>query len=605
MSEPAYIIGIDLGTTNSIVAYTKSEIEKGENPEINVFEVSQLTGPGAVEKRDILPSFVYLPGEHEVSENSLELPWESEKNVAVGEFARSRGEEVPQRMISSAKSWLCNQMVDRNKKILPWGAPEDIPKLSPVESSAEILKHIRKAWNNHFAAEDDSLKIENQEIYLTVPASFDAVARELTVKAANMAGLANITLLEEPQAAFYSWIDASGDDWRESVNPGDRVLVCDVGGGTTDFSLIEVSDENGELALDRVSVGNHLLVGGDNMDLALAYSVSNKMAQKGTKLDAWQMRGLGHSCRRAKEKLFSGMEEDTYPVTILGRGSSLIGGTIKTELTLSEVEQVIVDGFFPSCSAEDRPASPPKLGLKEIGLSYEADPSVTRHMAQFVGQQKKENDSPKFPSAVLFNGGIMKAPSVRKRVLDVLSSWTREDSGVNIKELKTFDFDLSVARGAAYYGLARRGRGIRIRGGLGRSYYIGVAASMPAIPGMPVPVKALCVAPFGMEEGTSTSLPDQEFVLVVGEPVKFDFLGSSQRYDDTPGTVVEEWEAEIKELTTVEATLDGEHGSFVPVTIEIRVTEIGTLEFWCVSREDDRRWKLEFNVREKEDGVII
>lgn len=599
MADPIYVIGIDLGTTNSIVAYTKATIEKGESPEIQVFSVPQLTDAGTVEKRDVLPSFIYLANPHELSNNTFSLPWENDSAVSVGEFARNRGEEVPQRMISSSKSWLCNQMVDRNKAILPWGSADDVTKLSPVEASSRVLTHIRDAWNYEFAREDSSLAIENQEIYLTVPASFDAVARELTVQAANMAGLSHVTLLEEPQAAFYAWIDKKGDNWRENVMPGDMVLVCDVGGGTTDLSLIKVSDEEGSLVLDRVAVGNHLLVGGDNMDLALAYTVSAKMAEKGKKLDAWQMRGLGHSCRRAKEKLFSDSGENTYPVTILGRGSSLIGGTLKTELNLDEASRVIVDGFFPQCSMNERPKAVKTLGLKEIGLSYEADPAVTRHLAQFIGNRKKEDEGNSFPTAVLFNGGIMKASPIRKRVLDVLSSWQEDQPDKAIRELKTEDFDLSVARGAAYYGLARRGRGIRIRGGLGRSYYIGVAASMPAVPGMPVPTKALCVAPFGTEEGTSVRLPEKEFVLVVGEPVKFDFLGSSRRFDDTAGTIVEAWEDQIEEITTVEATLDGEYGTFVPVTIEVRVTEIGTLEFFCVSREDDRKWKLEFNVREK------
>ena len=599
MTEPTYIIGIDLGTTNSIVAYTKTDVPTGETPEIHVFEVPQLTGMGTVEVREMLPSFLYIPTDPEKANDGFALPWDREGSVSVGEFARSRGEEVPQRMISSAKSWLCNQMVDRNKAILPWGSTEDGIKMSPVDASSRVLKHIRDAWNHEVAGSNPDVAMEHQEIYLTVPASFDAVARELTVKAAQMAGLENITLLEEPQAAFYAWIDSKGDSWRENVTPGDLVLVCDVGGGTSDFSMIRVSDEAGNLVLDRVAVGNHLLVGGDNMDLALSYAIYNKMAEKGTKLDAWQMRGLSHSCRRAKEKLFSATGEQVFPVTILGRGSSLIGGTIRTELHLDEVSQVIVDGFFPACAADDTPQVKQTIGLKEIGLAYEADPAVTRHLARFIRESSQEGAENHFPTAVLFNGGIMKANPIRKRVLDIIGAWQGNETAQPLRELQTANFDLSVARGAAYYGLARHGKGIRIRGGLGRSYYIGVAASMPAVPGMPVPTKALCVAPFGMEEGTSAALPDQEFVLVVGEPVKFDFLGAANRFDDQPGTVVENWEGQVEEITTVETTLDGDYGTFVPVTIEIRVTEIGTLEFFCVSQQDDRRWKLEFNVREK------
>jgi hypothetical protein len=437
--------------------------------------------------------------------------------------------------------------------------------------------------------------MENQEILLTVPASFDAVARELTVKAAELSGLENVTLLEEPQAAFYAWIESTDHEWRNMVTQGDLVLVCDVGGGTTDFSLIKISEEQGELALDRIAVGEHLLVGGDNMDLALAYSISRQMAEKGTRLDAWQMRGLWHSCRNAKEQLLSDPDAQEYPVTVLGRGSGLIGGTIKTVLSRDAVEKVLLDGFFPVCERTTRPVSPQKTGIQEIGLSYASDPAVTHHLAEFLQQNNGET----LPTMVLFNGGVIKTKNVRNRIMEVMSSWKGSEDAPPIREIPSNDFDLAVAKGAVYYGMAKRGRGIRIRYGLNKSYYVGIAASMPAVPGMPAPIKALCVAPFGMEEGTGATLENQEFALVVGEPVKFDFL-SSMRHDHELGTVVEDWEGEIRNIAEIETTLDGELGSVIPVTLEIRVTEVGTLELWCVSREDGRRWKLEFNVREKE-----
>jgi len=530
----------------------------------------------------------------------LALPWNQDNEKIVGEFARERGTEVPQRLISSSKSWLCNTMIDRNKPVLPWEGPADISKMSPVESSSVILQHVRDAWNHSMASADDRLKIENQEVFLTVPASFDAVARELTLKAARYAGLSNVTLLEEPQAAFYSWIDAAKDLWRKKVTKGDRVLVCDVGGGTSDFSLIHVNEDDGELVLERVAVGEHLLVGGDNMDLALAYSIAKKMADTGTRLDAWQMRGLVHSCRKAKEKVLSDPAIEEYPVTILGRGSSLIGGSIKTSISAPDIENAVMDGFFPFCEDSEFPVKSPKIGLQEDGLSYESDPAVSRHLAKFLNQQKNDSgDAIVLPTAVLFNGGVMKSGKVRKRILDIIDSW-RENKTTAIRELGSDDFDTAVARGAAYYGLARRGRGIRIRGGLGRSYYIGIAASMPAVPGMPAPVKALCVASFGMEEGTDIHLKNKEFVLTVGEPVHFEFLGSLSRKNDTAGEIVEDWQDEIEEITSIETTLDGEAGQMVRVTLEIKVTEVGTLELWCVSTESDLKWKLEFNVREQE-----
>lgn len=600
MSEPVYIIGIDLGTTNSVVAYTEANIIKGETPNIKMLKIPQIVGPGTVEKREILPSFILMNERNDVMDEALNLPWDNEIHYAVGEYARDRGAEIPGCLISSSKSWLCNTMIDRNKPVLPWGGGDKQPKLSPVEASAAILRHIRDAWNNIIAKDNEKLLIQNQEIFLTVPASFDAVARELTVKSASLAGLPKVTLLEEPQAAFYAWIESSGQ-WRDSVKEGDLILVCDIGGGTSDFSLINVSDNDGELLLERIAVGDHLLVGGDNMDLAIAYSISRRMAEKGTKLDSWQMRGLWHSCRRAKENVLSDPEKNNYPVTILGRGSSLIGGTIKTELSMDEVQQLILDGFFPKCEITAELITNQKAGIREIGLSYEADPAITHHLASFLGRQKIDGENYRLPNAILFNGGVMKADPVRERIKETLSSWTGQEISTSIKEIDTKDFDLSVARGAVYYGMARRGEGIRIRSGLGKSYYIGIAASMPAVPGMPVPTRALCVAPFGMEEGTKAKLENQEFIIVVGEPVKFDFLGSSLRPEDSLGTVVDDWKDEINELTTIETTLDGDYGSVIPVNLEIDITEVGTLELWCVAREDDRRWKLEFNVREKEN----
>jgi len=598
VSEPVYIIGIDLGTTNSIVAYTGIAAENGETADIRVFEIPQVVSPRSIEKRSVLPSFLYIPTAAEASAGAFDLPWKSGSRIVVGEYAQARSAEVPQRVIASAKSWLCNTSVDRNKSILPWEAPEDVEKISPVEASAAILTYMRNAWNHEMAVGNPDLLMEHQDIFLTVPASFDAVARELTVRSAALAGLPNITLLEEPQAAFYSWIESSGDRWRKNVTRGDRILICDVGGGTTDFSLIQVSEEDGQLVLERTAVGEHLLVGGDNMDLALAYFINHRMAQKGTRLDSWQMRGLVHGCRNAKEQIYSRPDVETWPVTILGRGSSLIGGTIKTELAGSDIESVLLDGFFPECDATAMPMAPQRAGLQEAGLVYASDPAVTRHMAAFLNRQAGgDGQVMEVPTAVLFNGGVMKAPTIRHRIKTVLNSWTNGDR--EIREINTENYDLAVARGAACYGQARRGRGIRIRGGLNQSYYIGVAAAMPAVPGIPAPVKALCVAPFGMEEGTESQLTQREFVLVVGEPVRFDFFGSTIRKDDPIGTVIEDWRDEIEEITTLETTLDGPQGTSVRVNLDVRATEIGTLEIRCVSVEDGTRWKLEFNVREQ------
>lgn len=596
--KPRHVVGIDLGTTNSVLAATDVE-SAAAAPGIRVLPIVQVTAPGNVDARALLPSFIYLAGTHDLPAGSLDLPWAKRRDYGVGEFARERGAEVPGRVIASAKSWLRHAGVDRTAAILPWEAPEDVPRLSPLAAQTRILEHLRDAWNAEMAAADRRLRLDEQEVYLTVPASFDAAARELTARAAAEAGLAHVTLIEEPQAAFYAWLDREGERWREKVRVGDLVLVCDVGGGTTDLSLIAVTEEAGDLVLERVAVGDHLLLGGDNMDLALAHAVAAKLARDGQALDAWQMRSLWHSARAAKERLLGGGAAASEPIILLGRGSKLVGGSLRSELTRDEVERILVDGFFPPCGPDERPAPAARGGMRELGLPYEADPAITRHIAYFLARHLPAG---RMPTAVLMNGGVMKSPALAERVMAVLAGW----AGGGARLLASADLDLAVARGAAYYGLARRGRGIRIRGGTARAYYIGIESAVPAVPGVPAPQKAVCVAPFGMEEGSEAALPGREFGLVVGEPVTFRLLASSVRGDDRIGTVVESWEQDdLEELEPVVATLPAEEGAavaggaVVPVRLLSRVTEIGTLEIWCVSRtESDRRWKLEFNVRE-------
>ncbi len=595
-----YIVGIDLGTTNSVVACVEAQ-EEGAAP-LRVFDVPQLTAPGTVEARPLLPSFLYIPAAGELPPKALALPWGEEQDV-VGAFARQRGAEVPARLVASAKSWLSHAGADRTAPILPWGSPEEVRKLSPVEVSARYLAHIRHAWDAAFPA----APLAEQDVLLTVPASFDAVARELTTRAAADAGLPQVTILEEPQAAFYAWIDANGDAWREAVRIGDLVLVCDVGGGTTDLSLIAVREQDGGLALERVAVGDHILLGGDNMDLTLAYRVRERLASEGTKLDEWQFRGLGLSCREAKERLLGDGAENRFPIAILGRGRKVVGGSLSTEVERAEVESTLVEGFFPRCKIDDRPQAQRRTALQEIGLPYASDPAVTRHLAQFLARQGQAAESKSAgaarPTAVLFNGGVMRAAQLQRRLVEVIDGWfgTRKDG---VRVLTGGDPEHAVARGAAYYGLARRGRGVRIRGGTARVYYIGVETAMPAVPGMRPPIKAFCVVPHGLEEGSEVDLPAQEFGLVVGEPTEFRFLSSATRRDEV-GTTVETWEDDIDELAPLETTLawKGHEGTAVPVHLQARVNEVGVLELWCVSRDEKQRWKLELNVRPATQGA--
>ncbi|MBI3757184.1 MAG: Hsp70 family protein [Deltaproteobacteria bacterium] len=606
MTTSRYIVGIDLGTTNCVVAYVDTQTADLEQPEIKLLRIPQLVTPGNAEERDTLPSFLYLPTGHEFPAGSLTLPWADDLSFAVGALARTRGAEAPGRLISSSKSWLCHVGVDRTAPILPWGGGDDLKKMSPLEVSSQYLVHIRNAWSYLVAQGEPTLFLENQDILLTVPASFDAAARELTVQAAERAGLPSIRLLEEPQAAFYAWIHGAGERWRKQVKVGDIILVCDIGGGTTDFTLISVSDEGGELELKRVAVGEHILLGGDNMDLALAYAVQQRLAAKGTKLDAWQLRGLSQNCRAAKETLLQADAPKSQPLAILGRGSSVIGGAIRTELAYQELETTLVDGFFPRCESSDLPKSGRRVGFQEMGLPYAADPAVTRHLAKFLTRQRTaELTSQSFvhPTALLFNGGVMKADLLRQRVVEVLNGWLDQEDSPALRTLAGTDLDHAVACGAAYYGLARRGKGVRIRGGAARSYYIGIETSMPAVPGVRAPLKALCVVPFGMEEGTESDIPGQEFGLVVGEPAEFRFLGSTTRREDHVGQLIEEPGDDIDELSPVEAALSwiGQEGVTIPVRLHTHVTEVGTLELWAVSRDETHRWKLEFNVRTSGD----
>jgi hypothetical protein len=496
-----------------------------------------------------------------------------------------------------------------------------VPKLSAVAASTRYLQHLRQAWDARVAPGQPGLALDRQSVLITVPASFNEEARELTLRAAAEAGLPRVTLLEEPQAACYAWIDSAGDLWRRKLGVGDLLLVCDVGGGTTDFSLILVGERNGDLALERVAIGDHILLGGDNMDLALARVVQQRLEGEGHRIDTWQLQTLWHQCRIAKETLFAQPDQETHPVTVLGKGTRLIGGTIRGELRRTDLNAVLVDGFFPSVAADEMPARRRLAGLQELGLPYAADPAVTRHLARFLSQQAAGSPASSSlpgvrrgpsglvcPTHLLFNGGVMKAEPLRTRIVEVLNRWLTREGFAPLEiahVLDAPDLDHAVARGAAYYGRVRAsGRGVRIKSGASRSYYIGIESSLPAVPGFPAPLKALCVVPFGMEEGTSAPIEGREFGLSVGEPAEFRFLTSTIRKGDAPGTIIEDWGDDLEELGPLEVTLEADPGvgsqtddEIVPVTLESRVTEIGTLELWCNAKNTSRRWKLELNIR--------
>lgn len=586
-----FVVGIDLGTTNVAVAYLDLQHEE---PEPQLFRIPQVIAAGELDSTDTLPSFLYIPNEGQYSPGSLDLPWAQERTFSVGTHARQQGARSPSQVVSSAKSWLCADSVDRLSEILPWDRPESQLKISPVEAAKRLLLHLRDAWNAQAESDDD--RLEFQEIVLTVPASFDAVARDLTVMAADEAGL-QVTLLEEPQAAFYAWIHEHEQNWRSLVSAGESVLVCDIGGGTTDFSLIQVSDNDGNLELERVAVGNHILLGGDNLDLTLAYSVAARLQrEQNTKLSSHQLAGLTHACREAKERLLA---ENAEPqtLTVLGRGSSLIGNTISVEVTPEEARQVLLEGFFPSCSLDARPQESRRAGLRSFGLEYASDPAMTRHLAGFVARNLNDG---KPPHAVLFNGGVSKAPGVRRRVLDILSSW----QGTPVNELTGTHPDLAVALGACWYGNVRRGNSIRIRAGSPRSYYVGIESTMPAIPGFEPPLDALCVVPFGMEEGDAQDIPSSGLGVLVGTSSEFRFFASADRKDDQAGALIpdvadSEDLVELPALTTHLAVEEGEStGTLIPVGLHVELSEIGTLALWCTEEGGEGRWRLRYELRE-------
>ena len=609
-TAPRYTIGIDLGTTHCALSYVDTATSDGEAAALEVFSVPQLTGPGAVEAMPLLPSFVYLPHASELAPGDLALPWTADQDFAVGAFARARGAGTPIRMVASAKSWLCHPGVDRRGPILPADAPEEVARISPFDASVRYLAHLREAWN----AAHPEAPFAEQDVTVTIPASFDPVARELTAEAAAAAGYTRLTLLEEPQAALYSWIQSSGGGWRKDVKLGDIILVVDIGGGTTDLSLIAVVERDGQLEPHRVAVGDNILLGGDNMDLALAYGVVRKLAEQGTRLDAWQTRALAHACRGAKEKLLAEPEVDAVALVVPSRGAKLIGGSVRTELTRSELDAVLLNGFFPQVSVSEHPQVRARAALTQLGLPYAQDAAITRHLAAFLTRQRDataalegfdtaqpHDASFLHPTAVLFNGGVLKSGLLADRLLATLESWLTAEGAPPARLLGGADLDLAVARGAAYYGYVRRGRGVRIRGGTARAYYVAVESSMPAVPGMEPPIEALCLAPFGMEEGTEAALPAQEFGLVVGEPVRFRFFGSSVRRTDQVGTLLDMWSVdELQELDEIEATLPAEGraaGEIVRVRLHARVTEAGTLELEALPVDGEQRWKVEFEVR--------
>ena len=595
MEKPAYIVGIDLGTTNCALAFA----QPSEGPQAAVcdFAIPQLERAGEVVSSGLLPSCLYVPGEHELPVEMLRLPWANESGIIVGEFARWQGARVPGRLVASAKSWLCHPGVDRSAPILPWGAPPEVSKMSPVRASALLLGHLLSAWNSTHP----TAPLAYQEVVITVPASFDEVARALTVNAARQAGFEHFTLVEEPQAAFYDFTARHGSHLARILKDVRLVLVVDVGGGTTDFTLIETGVFPDGPRLRRLAVGDHLMLGGDNMDAALARTVEAQLLGPGRKLSASQWVQLLQGARRAKESLLGSTPPERYAVAVGAEGSRLLAGTLSGELTRRETEDLILDGFFPACAIDDAPRRGNRVALQEMGLPYAQDPAVTRHLVAFLhrhaasafaalGIEPNSGDLPR-PDALLLNGGVFNSSGIAARLVDVLSAWWPGTPRLPL--LEHGSLELAVARGAACYGLARLGLGRRIGGGTAQALYVGLAAEKDG-----APAQAVCLIPRGQEEGQPVDLKARPFKLILGRPVQFPIFSTTSDRVDRAGDVVETGD-DFLALPPIHTLFKDARGktTSVPVHLRATLTELGSLELWCVANASDERWRLEFDLR--------
>ncbi|RKE36113.1 Hsp70 protein [Paraburkholderia sp. BL23I1N1] len=620
-----YSVGIDLGTSNTVLAYAATGSQ-----DIRVFEIDQLVSLGEVATRPLLPSVRYHAAPGELSAGDLQLPWRAEDSsnageanqaVVIGRLARALGGQVPGRLVTSAKSWLSHASVDRVAPILPWGAADDVRKVSPVEASASYLAHVRAAWNQRFP----DAPLEAQDVVLTVPASFDEGARALTVEAARMAGLPTLRLLEEPQAAFYDWLFHHRERLATELSDARLVLICDVGGGTTDLTLIEVGMRDGEPVLTRIGVGNHLMLGGDNMDLALAHRVEARLPQAGnerTRLSAASLSQLVERCRGAKEQLLGPHAPESASITLLGAGSKLIGGARTAQVTREEVEQIIVDGFFPAVASHERPGRP-RGAIVEFGLPYATDAAVTRHIAaflsRFAAQSRKALGSPEqasesvegneplpIPDTLLLNGGVFRAESLTRRLASTLGTWR----GAPLNVLHNDNPDVAVARGAVAYALARAGQAPKIGGGSARSYFLVLDETDAGERGAEPAQRGICLLPRGTEEGHEIRIEDRTFALRLGHPVRFHLASSSADTIYQPGELIDLAQGDFVRLppiaTIVQARGASPSRGETAVQIATSITEVGTLDVHCIELDNPaQRWLLEFQLRRADAQVNL
>lgn len=594
---PRFIVGIDLGTTHTVVAYTDTRTKS--KPKLQLFEVDQLVAPGEIAARALLPSVRYHPADGELANDDIGLPWslpdftDPVNTPVIGELARNLSSKSQGRTVNSAKSWLSHVSVDRSAPILPWGAVDDVEKISPVIASASYLAHVRGAWNTKFPEDP----LDQQEIIITIPASFDEIARTLTLEAARFAGLKKARLLEEPQAVFYDWLWIHRNNLKDSLKNIRLLLVCDIGGGTCDFTLIRVKLENDEPLLDRVGVGDHLMLGGDNIDLTLAHLVEKRLSTNGQKLSTADLYQLIEQCRLVKEQLLGESSLKSGKVTLLGSGSRLIGGARSIELSRDEVESTVLDGFFPMGELNHHPEHK-RSGVVEFGLPYVADPAISRHIAAFLKAHENValealdgNETDIVPDAILLNGGMFRSKRVTHRVMDILSAWTNK----KLRQLENSKPELAVAFGAVAYGMARRGNHVKIGGGSARHYFLQVEGHKNK------KQQGVCILPRGSEEGREVRLSDRTFSLRLGEPVRFHLLSSTDEAHVEAGDLVDIDDEKFISLPPLAVTLKSSSQDRQQQTVELAVsqTELGILQIQCVAKDsdDEQRWDVQFQLR--------
>lgn len=587
MTNAQYFVGIDLGTTHSAIFYAKAD-----DTALIQLQIPQLIAPGQVAKRNLLPSFMYQPHNNEMLASDLQLPWGNSAYVT-GELAREMGAKSAGRLIQSAKSWLCHNTVSSTEAILPVDGVDEVEKLSPAKVTQSILEHLIASWNHEFA----EAPLSEQDVVITVPASFDPAARASTETAAQACGI-KARLIEEPLAAFYAWLSNAGK-WQEKIQLDDQILVVDVGGGTTDLSLIQAIDDEGEMRLDRVAVGRHILLGGDNMDMALTYIAAGQLASTGTTLEAWQITALTQACRQAKERLLSEDELAEVTVMVPSRGRSLFANKIQTSISREVDIASLIEGFFPFVEYGDQAQSKARSGISKLNLEFESDPAISRHISEFLAKHQAK------PNKVLLNGGVFKAPLIKHRVQVLLDKLLSSDSQTSVELLVSDDVDYldnAVAKGACYYGLVQSEGGIKVKSGLAANYYIGVESPMPAIPGMAPPVDAVCIAPFGLDEGSEEQMLSSEFALVVGEDVDFRFFQSKSTEVAELGQTINAFSLmSLNELGKIQIRLDEGHyqaGDMVRVILSSRVSELGLLLLEAHDTQSELSWTLEYQVRD-------